>query len=341
MTSSAAEQGCFCSQLAPRGCAQARVGTEARAGHEALVQPPECTGRPRSRAGERSHGQRQRSSRPGQARQLKPALTWSKQPHSRLSNAHRAHCPLLQTVTLTRGLLSHLTGPLLLPLACSSSPGSRPAARAPGGVGCGVPAWFPRLQSPVLLAACSTPAGLDTAQCTCQHGLLGALALPGSVGKHGGIAARAVPPALETSTETSHFSGCHTVHPVILSQPKEERGTPFEAQSSSSPAQGSLGHCNAAGQVGTDQGSSSCLCATSLTTPFPLGPLSQPLSQQFPELPAHSPAQQGGGTGLAQPDSERGVRRRGDHRAHGASLPGTAPVAELQVLLIHSFCDAH
>lgn len=51
------------------------------------------------------------------------------------------------------------------------------------------------------------------------------------------------------------FQGGRAVPPVILSHLKKERGTPFEAQSSSSPAQGSLGHCNAAGQAGTAQGS--------------------------------------------------------------------------------------
>lgn len=235
--------------------------------------------------------------------------------------------PCSRQCPMTRGqgdlqLLSHLTCPLLLPLACSLSPGTRPAARSSQlGWAVGSLRGFPGCSSHL------QPRAEPSAPGCLQHPSW-SWTQPNPRASTGSWE-RWHSQALWASTEGLLPMQCHepwkpplkhpifhAVHPVILSHPEKERGTPFEAQSSSSPAQGSLGHCNAAGQWAPTRAASSCLCATSLTASFPLGLLSQTLSQQFPELPA----EQGSGTGLEarkrRPDSECGVRRRGDHRGH-------------------------
>lgn len=116
-----------------------------------------------------------------------------------------------------------------------------PAAHA--GAQC---SWLPSASRPEL----------DTAQTACRHRLQGSsLALPKSVGKHRGIAAEAVPRALETHTEISHFSqmSCYAdCYPFSsgegkrnsLLDPKQLIPSPREPQT--------LQCCWARGQVGTD-----------------------------------------------------------------------------------------
>lgn len=305
---------CFCSDLALRSVPKPGLGMEARAGARGTcAASPECTGRPHSGLGEGARGK-------GRAARGQASSWGSKQPHPGLSNTPRAPC---STQGLSPGqnhlqLLSHLTSPFSCPW-----PGWAVVSL------CGFPGC--RAQCSWLPAA---------PQSLCQQGLLAELAPPDSVGKHGGIAPSAVPPALGTNTKPSHCSGvpcCASCDPVSS---QEGEGTPFEAQSSSSPAQGSLGHCNAAGQVGTAQGS--------LLLFFVQLPCQPPSLWAFcpSHCPSNSQSSQPASSSTAGWWDRAGLRNvvsreevtTGDT---GASLPGTAPAAELQVLLFNSFHDAH
>ena len=157
---------------------------------------------------------------------------------------------------------------MLLPLASSFSLRTRPTANnLLVGVGCGFPAWFPRLQlsqgTPAAhagaqcswLPSASRPE-LDTAQTACRHRLQGSsLALPKSVGKHRGIAADAVPRALETRAEISHFSqmSCYAYCYPFLSGEGGRNSLLGPKQLIPSPRESwALQCCWACGQVGTD-----------------------------------------------------------------------------------------
>ncbi|XP_039572143.1 uncharacterized protein LOC120505549 [Passer montanus] len=342
--------GCVSGQTWLRGAVPKRgVGTEARGAgaRGTCAASPERTGRPRGRAGGRSHGQRQRSSGSwaGVAQSsvnVEPAASLRAQQHS--------PCPLLQTLTDPRaeGISSSSpTSP-----SSFSCPGLQPVPRDPasskellGRGGCGVPVWFPRLQLP----PAASQLGLDTAQPTCQHGLLAALALPDPVGKHGGTAAKAVPGALETSTKPCHLS-------QVSHRASCDPGSPRGAESSScggpkqlipSPREPrALQRCWAGGHR-PGQPPPPPLCAAPLAASFlPSGPFvpdivpdTVPATPRAPSLPL----QQGRGWDRAGKLRTRSVVSgeevtTGDTRAF---LPDTARAAELQVLLINSFCDAH
>ena len=151
--------------------------------------------------------------------------------------------------------------------------------------------WFPRLEllrgTPAAragaqrswLPSASRPE-LDTAQTARRHRLQGSsLALPKSVGKHRRIAFDAVPRALETHAEIIPFFTDVMLCVLISFHLEQDRATPFQAQSSSSPAPDIA--TLPGSRAGRDQPlqPSPHLCAASLTIYFPLGLLPQTLSQ--------------------------------------------------------------
>lgn len=141
---STAGQGVFLLTPGSEGpCPSQGWGWKRGQGHEALVQPPTVHRRPHCRAGGRSQGK----GRGAQAGVAQSSINLEPAASPGLSNTHRAPA---HTVTDCRA--EQPPAPVPPPQPPSPAPvcpqGLASSRELLGRVGCGVPAWFPRLQLP-------------------------------------------------------------------------------------------------------------------------------------------------------------------------------------------------